>query len=47
MSLVDQIISEIDKGLKFSLDNYQKESRAYPENQEKVRVKVQKNSDSY
>ena len=30
MSLVDQIISEIDKGLKFSLDNYQKESRAYP-----------------
>jgi|TARA_B100000902_G_scaffold393240_1_gene447109 ubiquinone biosynthesis monooxygenase Coq7 len=30
MNLVDQIISEIDKGIKFSLDNYQKENRQYP-----------------
>ena len=30
MNFVDQIISEIDKGIKFSLDNYQKENRRYP-----------------
>ena len=30
MNFVDQIISEIDKGIKFSLDNYQKENRQYP-----------------
>ena len=30
MNFVDQIISEIDKGIKFSLDNYQKEDRQYP-----------------
>lgn len=30
MNFVDQIISEIDKGMKFSLDNYQKENRQYP-----------------
>ena len=30
MNFVDQIISEIDKGIKYSLDNYQKESRKYP-----------------
>ena len=29
MNFVDQIISEIDKGIKFSLDNYQKENRRY------------------
>ena len=30
MNLTDQIIAEIDKGLKFSLQNYQKETRKYP-----------------
>ena len=30
MNLTDQIITEIDKGLKFSLHNYQKETRKYP-----------------
>lgn len=30
MSLIDQIISEVDKGLKYSSQNYQKESRVYP-----------------
>ena len=30
MNFVDQLISEIDKGIKFSLDNYQKENRQYP-----------------
>ena len=30
MNLTDQIIAEIDKGLKFSLHNYQKETRKYP-----------------
>ena len=30
MNFIDQIISEIDKGIKFSLDNYQKENRQYP-----------------
>ena len=30
MSLIDQIISEVDKGLKYSSHNYQKESRQYP-----------------
>ena len=30
MNFVDQIISEIDKGIKYSLDNYQKENRKYP-----------------
>lgn len=30
MNFVDLIISEIDKGIKFSLDNYQKENRRYP-----------------
>ena len=30
MSLIDQIISEVDKGLKYSSHNYQKESREYP-----------------
>ena len=30
MNLVDQIIYEVDKGLKYSLHNYQKESREYP-----------------
>ena len=30
MNLVDQIICEIDKGIKFSLHNYQKENRRYP-----------------
>ena len=30
MNFVDRIISEIDKGIKFSLDNYQKENRHYP-----------------
>ena len=30
MNLTDQIIAEIDKGLKFSLHNYQKETREYP-----------------
>ena len=30
MNLTDQIIAEIDKGLKFSLLNYQKETRKYP-----------------
>jgi ubiquinone biosynthesis monooxygenase Coq7 len=30
MNLLDQIISEIDKGIKFSVHNYQKESREYP-----------------
>ena len=30
MNFVDQIISEIDKGIKFSVDNYQKENRRYP-----------------
>ena len=30
MNLLDQIISEIDKGIKFSIHNYQKESREYP-----------------
>jgi len=30
MSLIDQIISEVDKGLKYSSQNYQKESREYP-----------------
>lgn len=30
MNLIDQIICEIDKGLKYSLDNYQKQSREYP-----------------
>ena len=29
MSLIDQIISEVDKGLKYSSQNYQKESREY------------------
>ena len=27
MNLVDKFICEIDKGLKFSMDNYQKQSR--------------------
>ena len=30
MNLVDQIICEVDKGIKFSLHNYQKENRRYP-----------------
>lgn len=30
MSLIDQIISEVDKGLRYSSQNYQKESRVYP-----------------
>ena len=30
MNLVDKFICEIDKGLKFSMDNYQKQSRDYP-----------------
>jgi len=30
MNFVDQIISEIDKGIKYSLDSYQKENRKYP-----------------
>ena len=30
MDLVDKIIKEIDQGLKFSLQNYQKQSREYP-----------------
>ena len=30
MSLIDKFITEIDKGLKFSTHNYQKESRQYP-----------------
>ena len=30
MNLTDRIIAEIDKGLKFSLHNYQKETRKYP-----------------
>ena len=30
MNLVDKLICEIDKGLKFSMDNYQKQSRDYP-----------------
>ena len=30
MSLIDKFITEIDKGLKFSTQNYQKESRQYP-----------------
>ncbi|MFL2706391.1 MAG: 2-polyprenyl-3-methyl-6-methoxy-1,4-benzoquinone monooxygenase [Gammaproteobacteria bacterium] len=30
MNLTDRIIAEIDKGLKFSLHNYQKETREYP-----------------
>ena len=30
MSLIDQIISEVDKGLKYSSHNHQKESREYP-----------------
>ena len=30
MNLVDQIICEVDKGIKFSLHNYQKENRKYP-----------------
>ena len=30
MHLVDQIICEVDKGIKFSLHNYQKENRRYP-----------------
>ena len=30
MNLTDRIIAEIDKGLKFSLLNYQKETRKYP-----------------
>ncbi len=30
MNLVDQIICEVDKGIKFSLHNYQKENRIYP-----------------
>ena len=30
MNLVDQIICEVDKGIKFSLQNYQKENRRYP-----------------
>ena len=30
MNLVDQIICEVDKGIKFSLHNYQKENRSYP-----------------
>ena len=30
MKLTDQIIAEIDRGLKFSLHNYQKETRKYP-----------------
>ena len=30
MSLIDKFITEIDKGLKFSTLNYQKESRQYP-----------------
>ena len=30
MSLIDKFITEIDKGLTFSTQNYQKESRQYP-----------------
>ena len=30
MSLIDKLITEIDNGLKFSTQNYQKESRDYP-----------------
>ena len=30
MSLIDKLITEIDNGLKFSTQNYQKESRQYP-----------------
>ena len=30
MNLVDEIICEVDKGIKFSLHNYQKENRKYP-----------------
>ena len=30
MNLVDKFICEVDKGLKFSMDNYQKQSRDYP-----------------
>ena len=30
MNIVDKFICEIDKGLKFSMDNYQKQSRDYP-----------------
>ena len=30
MSLIDKFITEIDKGLKFSTQNYQNESRQYP-----------------
>ena len=30
MRLIDKFITEIDKGLKFSTQNYQKESRQYP-----------------
>ena len=30
MNIVDKFICEIDRGLKFSMDNYQKQSRDYP-----------------
>ena len=30
MELIDKLIKEIDKGLKFSLQNYQEQSREYP-----------------
>ena len=30
MSLIDKLITEIDNGLKFSTQNFQKESREYP-----------------
>ena len=32
MNLIDLVINEVDKGLKYSTQNYQKESRPYPAN---------------